>query len=70
LKYKLGRIPHLKDFDEMGELDPLRLIDRRDHIRHFLETTKMIFTEKWSDRQYQILEFILRKSHPGCAFMN
>ena len=29
LKYKLGRIPHLKEFDEMGELDPLRLIDKK-----------------------------------------
>ena len=26
LKYKLGRIPSISDFDEYGELDPLRII--------------------------------------------
>ena len=65
LKYKLGRIPHLKDFDEMGELDPLRLIDRKGSYQAFLRDYEDDFTEKWSDKQYQILEFISRKFASG-----
>ena len=65
LKYKLGRIPHLKEFDEMGELDPLRLIDKKGSYQAFLRDYEEDFTEKWSDKQYQILEFISRKFASG-----
>lgn len=65
LKYKLGRIPHLKEFDEMGELDPLRLIDKQGSYQAFLKKYDDDFTEKWSDKQYQILEFISRKFASG-----
>lgn len=65
LKYKLGRIPHLKEFDEMGELDPLRLIDKKGSYQAFLRDYEDDFTEKWSDKQYQILEFISRKFASG-----
>ena len=65
LKYKLGRIPHLKEFDEMGELDPLRLIDKKGSYQAFLKDYEDDFTEKWSEDQYKILEFISRKLAPG-----
>ena len=65
LKYKLGRIPNLKDFDDMGELDPLRIIDKKGSYQAFLREYEDDFTEKWSDKQYQILEFISRKFASG-----
>lgn len=65
LKYKLGRIPHLKEFDKMGELDPLRLIDKKGSYQAFLRDYEDNFTENWSDKQYQILEFISRKFASG-----
>ena len=65
LKYKLGRIPALKDFDVMGELDPLRIIDKKGSYQAFLRDYEDDFTERWSDKQYQILEFISRKFASG-----
>lgn len=65
LKYKLGRIPHLKEFDDLGELDPLRIIDKKGSYQAFLRDYESDFTEKWSDKQYQILEFISRKFASG-----
>ena len=65
LKYKLGRIPHLKEFDDMGELDPLRIIDKKGSYQAFLRDYENDFTEKWSEKQYQILEFISRKFASG-----
>ena len=65
LKFKLGRIPNLRDFDKMGELDPLRLIDKKGSYQAFLRDYDDDFKEKWSDKQYQILEFISRKFASG-----
>ena len=65
LKFKLGRIPHLKEFDEMGELDPLRIIDKKGSYEAFLRDYEDDFTAKWSEDQYQILEFISRKFASG-----
>ncbi|MBO4783841.1 MAG: DEAD/DEAH box helicase [Lachnospiraceae bacterium] len=65
LKNKLGRIPYLKDFDEMGELDPLRIIDKMGSYQAFLHKYEKEFKERWSDKQYQILEFISRKFASG-----
>ena len=65
LKYKLGRIPHLREFDEMGELDPLRIIDKKGSYQAFLRDYEDDFKENWSDTQYKILEFISRKFASG-----
>ena len=65
LKYKLGRIPRLKEFDELGELDPLRFIDKMGSYEAFLHKYENDFTEEWSCTQYQILEFISRKFASG-----
>lgn len=65
LKYKLGRIPKLKEFDDMGELDPLRIIDNKGSYQAFLRDYEKDFHEKWDAAQYQILEFISRKFASG-----
>ncbi len=65
LKFKLGRIPQLVDFDKMGELDPLRIIDKKGSYQAFLRDYEEDFKEKWSHEQYQILEFISRKFASG-----
>lgn len=65
LKFKLGRIPHLRDFDDLGELDPLRIIEKKGSYQAFLRDYENDFSEKWSDKQYQILEFISRKFASG-----
>ena len=65
LKYKLGRIPHLREFDEMGELDPLRIIEKKGSYHAFLRDYEDDFKETWTDKQYQILEFISRKFASG-----
>ena len=65
LKFKLGRIPRLADFDELGELDPLRIIDAKGSYQAFLKAKEKDFHEQWSDEQYNILEFISRKFASG-----
>ena len=65
LKFKLGRIPLLVEFDDMGELDPLRIIDKKGSYQAFLRDYEDDFSEKWTEKQYQILEFISRKFASG-----
>ena len=66
LKFKLGRIPRLHEFDELGELDPLRLIDNKGSYQAFLrDCDKKDYKNNWSNTQYEILEFISRKFASG-----
>lgn len=65
LKYKLGRIPTLKDFDKYGELDPLRIIDNRGSYYNFLVDFEDDFTGDLDDIQTEMLEFISRKFASG-----
>ena len=66
LKHKLGRIPILHEFDELGELDPLRLIDNKGSYQAFLrDCDKKDFNVDWTNTQYDILEFISRKFASG-----
>lgn len=64
-KFKLGRIPALKEFDEMGELDPLRLIDTWGSYQAFLLDSDDSYDEVFSDYQIKVLEFISRKFASG-----
>ena len=58
LKFKLGRIPQLMEFDELGELDPLRLIEKCGSYQNFLRKYDKDFNRNYSSQQYGILEFI------------
>lgn len=64
-KYKLGRIPALKEFDDMGELDPLRLIDTWGSYQAFLLDCEDSYDENFSEYQLNVLEFISRKFASG-----
>lgn len=64
-KFKLGRIPHLKEFDAMGELDPLRIINVWGSYPAFLMDSDDDFSETLSEGQLSILEFISRKFASG-----
>lgn len=58
LKFKLGRIPHLPEFDELGELDPLRIIDKCGSYQNFLRKYDKDYHRKYSADQYWMLEFV------------
>lgn len=58
LKYKLGRIPKLKEFDDYGELDPMRIIQRKGSYHNFLKEYEPEYHIRYSPEQEGILEFI------------
>lgn len=64
-KYKLGRIPKLIEFDEMGELDPLRQIDVWGSYQAFLLDSDKEFADTLTGYQLNVLEFISRKFASG-----
>lgn len=64
-KIKLGRIPTLMEFDDMGELDPLRLIDTWGSYQAFLIDSDDDYKVALSEYQLNILEFLSRKFASG-----
>ncbi len=64
-KFKLGRIPDLKEFDDMGELDPLRLIDTWGSYQAFLIDSDDDYNVALSEYQLNVLEFLSRKFASG-----
>lgn len=64
-KFKLGRIPSLKEFDDMGELDPLRLIDTWGSYQAFLIDSDDDYQVAFSEYQLKVLEFLSRKFASG-----
>lgn len=64
-KFKIGRIPDLKEFDDMGELDPLRLIDTWGSYQAFLLDSDESYNETFTEYQIKVLEFISRKFASG-----
>ena len=65
LKYKLGRIPKLKDFDVMGELDPLRIIAKCGSYHNFLTKYEDDYSRNYTEEQSGILEFISTRFAAG-----
>lgn len=68
LKFKLGRIPHLMDFDVYGAIDPLRIFDNKSlgSYHMFLKKyEKKEYQVKFSPIQEKFLEFISRKFASG-----
>ena len=65
LKCKLGRIPYLKEFDEHGELDPLRLIQYSRSYHTFLKSYEPEYKVCFTQEQENILEFVSYRFAPG-----
>ena len=67
LKYKLGRIPALKDFDLYGEMDVCRIFDNSSlgSYYKFLVKYEKEYTVRLSKEEEKILEFVSRKLASG-----
>ncbi len=67
LKNKLGRIPALKDFDEYGEMDVLRIFDNNSlgSYYKFLVKYEKDYTIRLSESEEEVIEFISKKLASG-----
>lgn len=67
LKYKLGRIPNLMDFEKYGSIDPIRIFDNKSlgSYHKFLAKYEKEYTVKFSETQEKVLEYISRKFASG-----
>jgi len=67
LKNKLGRIPFLKDFDDYGEMDVLRIFDNNSlgSYYKFLVKYEKEYTVRLSKDEEVIVEFISKKIAAG-----
>ncbi len=67
LKNKLGHIPALKDFDEYGEMDVLRIFDndRLGSYYKFLVKYEKEYTIRLSEKEEKVVEFISKKLASG-----
>ena len=67
LKYRLGRIPTLLDFDRYGELDPLCIFDNNSlgSYHTFLSKYEKEYTTTFDQQQEQVLTFISKKLANG-----
>lgn len=67
LKNKLGKIPSLKDFDDYGEMDVLRIFDNNNlgSYYKFLVKYEKDYTIRLSAQEEKIVEFISKKFASG-----
>jgi len=67
LKYKLGRIPNLMDFDKYGEMDVLRIFDNKSlgSYYKFLVKYEKDYKIRLSENEEKIVEFISKKLASG-----
>ncbi len=67
LKNKLGRIPALKDFDDYGEMDVLRIFDNSSlgSYYKFLVKYEKEYTVRLSAEEESVVEFISKKLASG-----
>ena len=67
LKNKLGRIPRLKDFDDYGEMDVLRIFDNNSlgSYYKFLVKYEKSFTIRLSQEEEKVIEFLSKKLASG-----
>lgn len=67
LKYKLGRIPTLMDFEEYGEIDALRIFDNNSlgSYYKFLVKYEKEYTVRLSGQQEKCIEYISKKFASG-----
>ncbi|MCR5215432.1 MAG: DUF3427 domain-containing protein, partial [Lachnospiraceae bacterium] len=67
LKNKLGRIPALRDFDDYGEMDVLRIFDNNSlgSYYKFLEKYEKEYTVRLSKDEEKVVEFVSKKLANG-----
>lgn len=67
LKYKLGRIPNLLDFDKYGEMDVIRIFDNKSlgSYYKFLEKYEPEFKIRLNKHEANVIEFISKKLASG-----
>lgn len=67
LKYKLGRIPRLRDFDEYGEMDVCRIFDNGSlgSYYKFLVKYEKEYRIRLSEKEEKVVEFISKKFAAG-----
>ena len=67
LKYQLGRIPTLKDFEEYGAIDVIRIFDNGTlgSYHKFLKKYEKEYKLSFSEEQEEILEFVSKKLASG-----
>ncbi len=67
LKYKLGRIPGLMDFDVFGSIDPIRIFDNKNlgSYHMFLKKYEKEYNVSFSSTEEKFLEFISKKFASG-----
>lgn len=67
LKFKVGRIPTLMDFEELGEMDVLRIFDNASFgsYHKFLSKCEEEYTITFSPQEENILEYISKKFTAG-----
>lgn len=67
LKNKLGKIPTLADFDNYGEIDPLRIFDNKNIGSYytFLKKYEDDYAVELSDDEEQVIKFVSQKLANG-----
>lgn len=67
LKNKLGRIPALRDFDDYGEMDVIRIFDNNSlgSYYKFLVKYEKEYTIRLSEDQEKVMEFVSKKLASG-----
>ena len=65
LKFKLGRIPDLMDFEEYGSIDALRFIDKAGSYHKFLDKYEPDYLVKFDGDKELMLEFLSKKFASG-----
>lgn len=65
LKYKLGRIPSIKDFGEYGEIDITKIFEKVGSYHAFLVKYEEEYAIKLSSEEEAIIEYLSRKVAKG-----
>ena len=65
LKYKLGRIPSIQDFDEYGVVDITKIFEKMGSYYAFLVKYEKEYTIRLTEKEAQIIEYLSRKVAKG-----
>lgn len=65
LKFKLGKVPELMDFEEYGSIDALRFIEKSGSYHKFLDKYEPDYLVKFDDGKELVLEFLSKKFASG-----